>query len=39
MTGNELYVRARVTSSKPMANPVVAGEVETAWLQPVQPPR
>jgi hypothetical protein len=39
MTGDELYVRARVTSSKPMANPVVAGEVETAWLQPVQPPR
>lgn len=39
MTGNELYVRARVTSSKPMGNPVVAGEVETAWLQPVQPPR
>ncbi|MDA0378755.1 MAG: histidinol-phosphatase [Bacteroidetes bacterium] len=39
MSGNELYVRARVTSDKPMANPVVEGEVEMAWAQPVEPPR
>lgn len=39
MTGNELYVRARVTSDKPMANPVVESEVEMAWLQPVVPPQ
>jgi hypothetical protein len=35
--GDELYVRARITSSKVMANPVVVGEREMAWTQPVQP--
>ena len=35
--GDELYVRAEVTSSKKKANPYVAGEFERAWLQPVQP--
>ena len=35
--GDELYVRARVTSSKPVKYPVVSGEVEMAWTQPVQP--
>ena len=39
MTGTELYVRARVTSDKPMTLPVVEGEVEMAWLQPVVPTR
>ena len=39
MTGNELFVRARVTSDKPVANPVEPDEVEMAWMQPVQPPR
>ena len=35
--GDELYVRAEVTSSKKKANPYVAGEFERAWLQPVRP--
>jgi hypothetical protein len=35
--GDELYVRARVTSSKPKAGSAVAGEVERAWVQPVVP--
>jgi hypothetical protein len=34
-TGDEIYVRARVRSSKPVANPVRRGELETAWSQPV----
>jgi hypothetical protein len=33
--GDELYVRAVVTSSRPMDNPSVEGEVERAWIQPV----
>ena len=33
--GDELYVRAKVISSKPQANGSVAGEFETAWVQPV----
>jgi hypothetical protein len=37
MRGDELYVRARVVSSKPKANPAYAGEVEMAWTQPVRP--
>ncbi|MGE3805041.1 MAG: hypothetical protein AB7K24_10250 [Gemmataceae bacterium] len=36
-TGNELYVRARVVSTKPTANPYEKGDVEMAWTQPVQP--
>ncbi|MGV3773309.1 MAG: PHP domain-containing protein [Verrucomicrobiales bacterium] len=36
--GNELYVRAVVTSSRPMPNAVVAGEMEKAWVQPLVPP-
>ncbi|MBC8243832.1 MAG: histidinol-phosphatase [Verrucomicrobia bacterium] len=35
--GDELYVRAEITSSKKKANPYAAGEHERAWLQPVQP--
>lgn len=34
-TGEEIYVRARVTSSRPVENPVHAGEVEMVWVQPV----
>ena len=34
-TGEELYVRARVTSSKPKENPYHEGEFERAWTQPV----
>jgi len=37
MTGDELYVRAKITSSKPKANPSLAHETEAAWLQPVIP--
>ena len=34
MRGDELYVRARVISSKAKANPSFPGEVEMAWTQP-----
>lgn len=37
ITGKELYVRAKVTSSKPHANPYAKGDVEVAWTQPVVP--
>lgn len=37
LTGNELYVRAKVTSSKPHPNPYAAGDMEVAWTQPVRP--
>ena len=33
--GDELYVRATVTSDRVMENPPVAGDVEMAWVQPV----
>ncbi|MBX3746948.1 MAG: hypothetical protein KF833_16695 [Verrucomicrobiae bacterium] len=36
-TGQELYVRARVISSKLKENPYREGEFEVAWVQPVQP--
>jgi hypothetical protein len=39
LAGDELYVRATVVSSKRKDNPVVAGEVERAWVQPLVPPR
>jgi hypothetical protein len=35
--GDELYVRAKVVSSKPHPNPYAAGDVECAWIQPVRP--
>ena len=34
-SGNEMYVRAVVTSSKRKENPYVEGEYERAWIQPV----
>lgn len=34
--GDELYVRAVVTSSLPHARPRAEGEVQKAWLQPVR---
>jgi hypothetical protein len=37
MTGNELYVRAKVISTKAHPNPYAKGDVETAWTQPVTP--
>lgn len=35
MTGDELYVRAKVVSSKLKVNPHARGEKEAAWTQPV----
>jgi hypothetical protein len=37
-TGDELYVRARVTSSKKHPNPAEIGEFQRAWSQPVRGP-
>ena len=37
--GDEIYVRAKVISSKPKENYFVEGELEKAWFQPVQPIR
>ncbi len=36
-TGDEIYVRAKVISSKLKANPYTTNEVEMAWTQPVIP--
>ena len=35
LKGDELYVRAKIISSKPKHNGSVASEVETAWTQPI----
>ena len=35
--GDELYVRAKVTSSKPKPNPYRKGETGAAWVQPFRP--
>ncbi len=35
--GDELYVRARITSSRAKVNGYRAGEFESAWIQPVLP--
>lgn len=37
LRGDELYVRAKVTSSKPQANPNPEGGTEAAWTQPLVP--
>ncbi len=36
-TGDELFVRARITSSRKHPNPSAVGEFERAWTQPVRP--
>lgn len=36
--GDELYVRAQVTSSRPHPNPSEIGDFETAWVQPTLGP-
>lgn len=36
-TGQELYVRAKVISSKAHPNPYQKDDVETAWTQPMRP--
>lgn len=35
LRGDEIYVRAKIISSKPKQNGSVAGEMETAWTQPL----
>jgi len=35
LKGDEIYVRARVISSKNKENPMAEGDVESAWVQPV----
>ncbi len=37
LTGNELYVRAKVISTKLHPNPYQKGDVEVAWTQPATP--
>jgi hypothetical protein len=37
LTGKELYVRAKVISTKAHPNPFQKGDVEVAWTQPVVP--
>ena len=37
--GDELYVRAKVLSTRLKANPYREGEYESAWVQPVVRPR
>jgi hypothetical protein len=37
LTGNELYVRAKVISTKLHPNPYEKGDVEVAWTQPAAP--
>lgn len=34
-SGEELYFRAVITSSKPSDQPSFAGQTETAWMQPM----
>lgn len=35
LRGDELYVRARIISTKPHPNPFAEGDVEMAWTQPL----
>jgi len=37
-TGDELYLRAKITSDRPHPNPFHAGDRECAWVQPVRGP-
>ncbi len=37
LTGKELYVRAKIISSKEQEFPLQAGDLATAWTQPIQP--
>jgi hypothetical protein len=37
-TGDELYLRAKITSDRPHPNPYYAGDPECAWVQPVRGP-
>jgi hypothetical protein len=35
LKGDEIYVRAKIISSKAKENPTLEGDVETAWVQPL----
>jgi hypothetical protein len=35
LKGDEIYVRAKIISSKPKQNPTTEGDFEMAWVQPV----
>ena len=35
--GDELFVRARIISTKAQRNPIHDGDLETAWTQPLSP--
>ena len=37
LQNDDLYVRAKVISSKLQDNPFAKGDTETAWTQPVMP--
>ncbi len=37
LTGKELYVRAKVISTRPHPNPYQKGDMEVAWTQPATP--
>lgn len=37
ISGQELYIRAKVISTKPHPNPYAKGDVEVAWTQPIVP--
>lgn len=37
-SGDEFYVRAKITSDRPHPNPYFAGDRECAWVQPVRGP-
>jgi hypothetical protein len=37
LTGNEIYVRARIVSDRPHPDPSWSGQTEVAWTQPVLP--
>ena len=37
LKGDELYVRAVITSSRPHPNPSETGDIEQAWTQPIVP--
>jgi hypothetical protein len=39
LTGDELYVRAKIISDAKHPNPFAEGDFEVAWTQPVQPSR
>jgi hypothetical protein len=39
LRGDEIYVRARIVSSRLKGNPGVAGEYESAWTQPLINPK